>query len=693
MLFRYRLPLNSVMFAFAVLAIVLGVLAANAEVSSQEVSPLANSIVEFRTDDAGNELLGLGLVVEKSTVSIKVLAAHEIGYYSTSMRPLAYQRKSVRVILPHGNRFYQVPLRSDGVKNSGGLELFVLPLIPEAQISEWQLLLPPKLPPGEYKALVPADNHGTVASLTLKELADGRLLIIPPHPRVLAGAPIYVSNSIVGICDRTLVGMANSKDRVDLIAVPSEKAIWYAIGGGVTGPLQNSFILTGSATNHNAIQALAIVHLSKVPPCVWAVGKDGIAGELDVRAPNPQIKLHMLSVASTSKAKQGYRLYRLDCASSDVERLSPLSIQPESSTGAGSLVVVTSDGASLKSTGCVMAPDRTSRTFVLRTTDDSLLPDTGFIFADGALAGLLAGSKEKTLVETTESDWIGAWYVEEQRQEKDHLGNSVRPMDKSRPLDEALLKEEQRLENNTGIKARLYWADMDDAMSLSDGRLIIGLQLYRQITNSVSRDKQLEALRLVLAHEFAHQVQYSIYGTNVDQWTPQEKELQADCFAGVWFFAQNVIDLDGDPAASDRIQSSASSAEELVRRVFRTADVRWNSPESHGSADQRSVAVKNGLYEWINIYNENVVVRQQAKATFKDRHKSAKCYLTCVWDLKDFAGWTRREARLLVAARGLSRDGFIVADDLRGLSGLQGGKVMFPELLDGRIKFRAVSIK
>ncbi|HXV26588.1 MAG TPA: hypothetical protein VD862_00955 [Candidatus Paceibacterota bacterium] len=156
----------------------------------------------------------------------------------------------------------------------------------------------------------------------------------------------------------------------------------------------------------------------------------------------------------------------------------------------------------------------------------------------------------------------------------------------NRMLDESFQAEGMLMVRVFGLSPRMFFFDdgnAPNAMATSQvvnqmgphGTLLIGLSLVQ----SELADNHGEAFSLVaiLAHEFAHLLQFS---QRVQAPTPV-MELQADFIAG-WYlgFKSRFMYMD---------------VQDAFRAFFSRGDYEFNSPNHHGTPEQRLAAIQSGF--------------------------------------------------------------------------------------------------
>lgn len=109
-----------------------------------------------------------------------------------------------------------------------------------------------------------------------------------------------------------------------------------------------------------------------------------------------------------------------------------------------------------------------------------------------------------------------------------------------------------------------------------DGTVLFGLTMFQQTMDESDTGAGF-AIPGIMAHEFAHILQYK----NGGDLPTKLAELQADYLAG-WYMGnrQNFIQ---------------TRAEEAFEKFFNLGDFAFNSPDHHGTPEERLAAVKEGF--------------------------------------------------------------------------------------------------
>ena len=116
-----------------------------------------------------------------------------------------------------------------------------------------------------------------------------------------------------------------------------------------------------------------------------------------------------------------------------------------------------------------------------------------------------------------------------------------------------------------------------------DGSVVFGVTLLNNEISKFGQNKAGAALAGIMAHEFAHIVQYK---KGLGGGAVPPKELQADCLAG-WYMGVKQVQLWGPQGLQIAIQS-------LLASLFDKGSDNWTNPNWHGTPQQRATMGKVG---------------------------------------------------------------------------------------------------
>lgn len=112
--------------------------------------------------------------------------------------------------------------------------------------------------------------------------------------------------------------------------------------------------------------------------------------------------------------------------------------------------------------------------------------------------------------------------------------------------------------------------------NLPDGTVLLGFSLIQQECLQ-SASGTCSSIPIVMAHEFAHIVDFK-YGTGL---TGMHKELFADYLAGSYMYFRSV-------------EFRTTFVQEAALSFFRKGDYSFNSPQHHGTPEQRYNCLMSG---------------------------------------------------------------------------------------------------
>lgn len=135
-----------------------------------------------------------------------------------------------------------------------------------------------------------------------------------------------------------------------------------------------------------------------------------------------------------------------------------------------------------------------------------------------------------------------------------------------------------------------------NAVSTTEGNIMYGFNLFYHTVNNNFGDNAVDG---ILAHEWGHQVQFN------NGWMQQGtflSELEADAFAGFYIAAAK--------------QWNTSMVNGFLNSVYYSGSYDYNSPDFHGTPDQRSAAAQLGIDYGINAVNGTNYTYAQLHANF-----------------------------------------------------------------------------
>jgi hypothetical protein len=155
-------------------------------------------------------------------------------------------------------------------------------------------------------------------------------------------------------------------------------------------------------------------------------------------------------------------------------------------------------------------------------------------------------------------------------------------------------------------------ADYKNAYASPDGSILFGYQMFYYLVNSFSKlpdSNTLSPLPVdgVLAHEWGHRVQFTLNWTDYAQ--PSERELEADFFSGYYMGLAK--------------QWLWGQIKTYYSAIYASGDYYYNSPQHHGTPQQRLNAAYAGLTTAVYELNNNVhYTYAQLHAIFRSKLQS-----------------------------------------------------------------------
>lgn len=140
-----------------------------------------------------------------------------------------------------------------------------------------------------------------------------------------------------------------------------------------------------------------------------------------------------------------------------------------------------------------------------------------------------------------------------------------------------------------GTAASLYWFDERDqganAYAEQGGNVVLGVKLLRECQ---ARDRDLFMLSMgyIMAHEYGHQFQFKLAGTDFRPGTVAELQADILALAGYWA-AQRLVD---QGFGGHRVPRDV-----ILRKAYSIGDYAFGNPQHHGTPDQRHHATQVGF--------------------------------------------------------------------------------------------------
>lgn len=177
-------------------------------------------------------------------------------------------------------------------------------------------------------------------------------------------------------------------------------------------------------------------------------------------------------------------------------------------------------------------------------------------------------------------------------------------------IDQATVSELTLLQSSFLVKPIFYFYNDSDGKNSKatdevlnyngpDGTVIFGRRLFN---SEYIRTNGGTTIPIIIAHEYAHIIDFK-YGA-LQNATPKQRELFADVFAGMYMFV--LYNLNG---RYTDIQGVFNCFEDL-------GDTQFGEEDEHGSADERSDAVKHGYNFMVQSYQSGI--RIDLKAAIKE---------------------------------------------------------------------------
>jgi len=216
--------------------------------------------------------------------------------------------------------------------------------------------------------------------------------------------------------------------------------------------------------------------------------------------------------------------------------------------------------------------------------------------------------------------------------------------------------ELNRLNERYGYKAQVTITRQGSIISLPDQKIQISLDELKRISSIDRKDIRFYVVRFIVAHEFAHQIQYYTYRDNAkymnnDLVSKTIIETQADILAGLMFFTLN-------PELMTYMSKQPELVDEVLQELFRVAIAmgsKENTLGSHPSKRERMLALRLGLTNGYSFLYDQMIKGNSASAMqngitpeiFKKQMEAQFEYIDLKQD-EEMLSWSYRQAKKIV---------------------------------------------
>jgi len=217
--------------------------------------------------------------------------------------------------------------------------------------------------------------------------------------------------------------------------------------------------------------------------------------------------------------------------------------------------------------------------------------------------------------------------------------------------------ELQRMNNTFGYRIKMNITKEGRIESLPNQEIQLSLAELKQISPVTRKDIRFYTVRFIVAHEFAHQMQYYRYANepkfmNSDLVSKTLIETQADILAGLIFFQ-----------ISPEILVYQGSAPQLVNDIFKelfvvthNMGISENTLGSHPSKRDRMLAVRLGLTngfsftydQWVKSDTIRAIQNGITYPIFKKQMHDQFRYINLDNAIEDMISWSYRQAKKIV---------------------------------------------
>lgn len=218
------------------------------------------------------------------------------------------------------------------------------------------------------------------------------------------------------------------------------------------------------------------------------------------------------------------------------------------------------------------------------------------------------------------------------------------------------ITELQRMNDTFGYRIRMNITKEGTIVSLPNQEIQLSIAELKRLSQVTRKDIRLYIVRFIVAHEFAHQIQYYKYANdprfmNNDLVSKTLLETQADIMAGLIF-------LQLSPEIMQYQKTHLELVDSIFNELFKVTysmGIRENTLGSHPSKRDRMLAVRLGLTYGLNFVYDQWVMADSDRAIqygiTPQLFKNTKDEQFRFIDLKngeDLISWSYRQAKKIV---------------------------------------------
>ncbi len=171
-------------------------------------------------------------------------------------------------------------------------------------------------------------------------------------------------------------------------------------------------------------------------------------------------------------------------------------------------------------------------------------------------------------------------------------GQAVRVLPANQSLQLVLI-EEGVWNRRLGLQSQIYLCMDMNAFAAPDQKVYLGQPLVDKMRLEKGDAFAWQASGFILSHEYGHEFQFkTLRRMQREASNGPELELQADILGGYWFGGR----LREQTGQNPLLAGAAESIADIARRAaYDFGDYAFNSPQHHGTPEQRQKAVEYGL--------------------------------------------------------------------------------------------------
>lgn len=241
-------------------------------------------------------------------------------------------------------------------------------------------------------------------------------------------------------------------------------------------------------------------------------------------------------------------------------------------------------------------------------------------------------------------------------------------LDSSNEIDEIILTEGERLDQSFGFQTNVTITDNENTLSHPENGIIISRSDLIAIRDNSNVKQFREAIRLILAHEKAHQLQYKYYSQenvltdNIE--IANMYECQADILAGKFLIETLTTSSQEEISEVEREEQSNAIVDALQILFDLGTDVN-NFSADHPNQEVRRNAVRFGMSHGMITNFENMLADPHLPWQLQDPIEESKEILIQKIDVlpnETLLDWSFRQAKRMTHFNRRASSDIVVVD-------------------------------